>query len=205
MWQIFKRGNGTTATNKARQNIPPLQRTVGQVTALETLQKYGLKMDVKSIRERLYNPDNYFRELKTTLSNTIDGTIKAMNAEDIVHDADLALLCELAEKGEIIINETPASVLAELECQRTHFEAHGASTGGIDLIENYIRELIVKAEKTKEVYILMSPEGGICLRLNGVGTCYDSLAVAEKAVESKNKWSKKKGYGVFELVTLEVK
>lgn len=67
---------------------------------LETLQKYGLKTDVKSIRERLYNPDNYFRELKITFSNTIDGTIKAINAEDIVHDADLALLCEMAEKGE---------------------------------------------------------------------------------------------------------
>ena len=71
-----------------------------EMTALETLQKYGLKTDVKSIRERLYNPDNYFLELKITFSNTIDGTIKAINAEDIVHDADLALLCELAEKGE---------------------------------------------------------------------------------------------------------
>jgi hypothetical protein len=70
------------------------------MTPLETLAKYGLKTDVKSIRERLYNPDNYFRELKITFSNTIDGTIKAMNAEDIVHDADLSLLCSLAEKGE---------------------------------------------------------------------------------------------------------
>jgi len=70
------------------------------MTPIETLQKYGLKTDVKSVKERLYNPDNYFRELKTTLSNTIDGTIKAINAEDIVHDADLALLCEMAEKGE---------------------------------------------------------------------------------------------------------
>ena len=70
------------------------------MTALETLQKYGLKTDVKSIKERLYNPDNYFRELKITFSNTIDGTIKAINAEDIVHDADLSLLCEMAEKGE---------------------------------------------------------------------------------------------------------
>jgi hypothetical protein len=71
-----------------------------EMTALETLQKYGLKTDVKSIRERLYNPDNYFLELKITFSNTIDGTIKAINAEDIVHDADLSLLCEMAEKGE---------------------------------------------------------------------------------------------------------
>ena len=70
------------------------------MTPLETLQKYGLKTDVKSIRERLYNPDNYFLELKITFSNTIDGTIKAINAEDIVHDADLSLLCEMAEKGE---------------------------------------------------------------------------------------------------------
>ena len=70
------------------------------MTPLETLQKYNLKTDVKSIRERLYNPDNYFLELKITFPNTIDGTIKAINAEDIVHDADLALLCELAEKGE---------------------------------------------------------------------------------------------------------
>ena len=71
-----------------------------EMTPLETLQKYGLKTDVKSVKERLYNPDNYFRELKITFSNTIDGTIKAMNAEDIVHDADLSLLCSLAEKGE---------------------------------------------------------------------------------------------------------
>ena len=81
------------------------------MTALETLAKYGLKSDVKSIRERLYNPDNYFLELKITFSNTIDGTIKAINAEDIVHDADLSLLCSLAEKGEALETPKPVKVV----------------------------------------------------------------------------------------------
>ena len=57
----------------------------------------------------------------------------------------------------------------------------------------------------KEVYIILSPSGGISLSLNsGEGTCYQDLSKAEEALKSKNEWSKSKGYGVYELVTLKV-
>ena len=57
----------------------------------------------------------------------------------------------------------------------------------------------------KEVYIIMSPSGGISLDIStSKGTCYEDLEVAEKELEATNKWSRSKGYGVYELITLEV-
>jgi hypothetical protein len=57
-----------------------------------------------------------------------------------------------------------------------------------------------------EVYIILSPEGCISLQLgSGNGTCYANKEKAEEALKSKNQWSASKGYGVYELVTLEVK
>jgi len=57
--------------------------------------------------------------------------------------------------------------------------------------------------KVKEVYIIMSPGGGIGLDISsGHGKCYTDFEEAKKALESKNEWSKPRGYGVYELVTL---
>jgi hypothetical protein len=57
----------------------------------------------------------------------------------------------------------------------------------------------------KEVYIIMSPSGGISLDIStSKGTCYEDLEVAEKELEATNRWSRNKGYGVYELVTLKV-
>lgn len=68
------------------------------------------------------------------------------------------------------------------------------------VVEQYIEQ-----QPTKEVYIIISPEGRISLGLgSGKGTCYSDLDVAEKALKSKNEWSKPRGYGVYQLVTLEV-
>jgi len=58
--------------------------------------------------------------------------------------------------------------------------------------------------KMKKVYIIMSSEGGILLNFQGVGTCYSDIKKSKEALKSKNEWSKSKGYGVYELVTLEV-
>ena len=116
------------------------------MTPFETLQKYNLKTDVKSIRERLYNPGNYFRELKITFPNTIDGTIKAMNTEDIVHDADLALLCELAEKGEELeeIKKIPHIQEAVLIPE---------ANAKILVLETELREIKKRAEERRKEFV----------------------------------------------------
>lgn len=55
------------------------------------------------------------------------------------------------------------------------------------------------------VYAILSPEGGIALNIcTGKGTVYADKTKAEEALRRKNEWSKIKGYGVYELVELEV-
>ena len=57
----------------------------------------------------------------------------------------------------------------------------------------------------KSVYIIVSPEGGIGINMfTGRGTVYANKEQAEEALKSKNKWASAKGYGVYELVELEV-
>lgn len=57
----------------------------------------------------------------------------------------------------------------------------------------------------KEVYIIMSPGGGISLDISSnKGTCYEDLEQAKKELELTNKWSRVKGYGVYQLITLKV-
>ena len=69
------------------------------MTALETLQKYGLKTDVKSIRERMLKND-YFSIVYGS-DVTTDRHVSSVKKEaDNLHTADLSLLCSLAEKGE---------------------------------------------------------------------------------------------------------
>lgn len=58
----------------------------------------------------------------------------------------------------------------------------------------------------KEVYIIISPEGTIGYNIfTGKGTVYADKQKAEEALKSKNEWSKTKGYGIYSLMTLEVK
>lgn len=57
----------------------------------------------------------------------------------------------------------------------------------------------------KSVYIIVSPEGGIAINIfTGKGTVYANKAQAEKALKSKNEWASTKGYGIYELVELEI-
>lgn len=57
----------------------------------------------------------------------------------------------------------------------------------------------------REVYIIVSPEGGIsCNIFTGKGTVYTDLQKAKEELKSKNEWSKVKSYGIYELMTLEV-
>ena len=59
--------------------------------------------------------------------------------------------------------------------------------------------------KMKEVYIIMSPSGSISLSISDdKGTCYTDYEEAKRALESKNRWSESKGYGVYELISLNV-
>lgn len=58
----------------------------------------------------------------------------------------------------------------------------------------------------KEVYIIMSPDGGISYNIfTGKGTVYADKQKAEEALKSKNEWSKIKGYGTYSLMALEIK
>lgn len=57
----------------------------------------------------------------------------------------------------------------------------------------------------KEVYIIVSPDGGISYNIfNGKGTVYADRKKAEEALKSKNEWSRAKGYGPYNLMSLEV-
>lgn len=57
----------------------------------------------------------------------------------------------------------------------------------------------------KEVYIIISPEGGVGYNIfTGKGTAYSDKEKAEKALESKNEWSRVRGYGAYKLMTFEV-
>lgn len=57
----------------------------------------------------------------------------------------------------------------------------------------------------KEVYLIMSPSGHILIDITtNKGICYECLEVAEKACESKNRWSAVRGYGTYVLLPLVV-
>lgn len=59
--------------------------------------------------------------------------------------------------------------------------------------------------KVENVYIIVSAGGGIALNIcTGKGTVYNDKAKAEEALRRKNEWAKTKGYGIYELVELEV-
>lgn len=78
------------------------------MTALETLQKYGLKTDVKSIRERTGKSYSDLlvkfiieqKEPQSVLGINYDSAFRKRWEE--IKSADLSLLCSLAEKGEQI-------------------------------------------------------------------------------------------------------
>lgn len=57
----------------------------------------------------------------------------------------------------------------------------------------------------KSVYIIVNQDGGIGYNMfTGKGTVYADKEKAEEALQSKNNWSKAKGYGKFELMELVV-
>lgn len=56
-----------------------------------------------------------------------------------------------------------------------------------------------------KVYIIMSPHGTIDLNMFTLeGECYLDLKQAQKALYDKNVWSKARGKGIYELITLNV-
>lgn len=57
----------------------------------------------------------------------------------------------------------------------------------------------------KEVYIIISPDGGVGYNMfTGKGTAYSDKDKAQKALDDQNDWSRAKGYGTFSLMTFEV-
>lgn len=57
----------------------------------------------------------------------------------------------------------------------------------------------------KEVYIIISPDGGVGYNMfTGKGTAYSDKDKAKKALDDKNDWLKEKGCGTFSLMTFEV-
>lgn len=57
----------------------------------------------------------------------------------------------------------------------------------------------------KEVYIIISPEGGVGYNMfTGKGTAYSDKETAKKELEIKNSWSMARGYGIYKLMTFEV-
>lgn len=58
----------------------------------------------------------------------------------------------------------------------------------------------------KEVYIIISPDGSVGYNMfTGKGTAYSDKEKAKKALNDKNDWSRVKGYGLYVLMTFEVK
>lgn len=58
----------------------------------------------------------------------------------------------------------------------------------------------------KEVYIIISPEGGVGYNIfTGKGKAYSDKEKAKKVLNDKNDWSRAKGYGLYVLMTFEVK
>lgn len=58
----------------------------------------------------------------------------------------------------------------------------------------------------KEIYIIISPDGSVGYNMfTGKGTAYSDKEKAKKALNDKNDWSRVKGYGLYVLMTFEVK
>jgi len=70
------------------------------MTPFETLQKYNLKTDVKSIRERLQGNVSYFDGIVISVVRMAIDDTSLQDVQHLCQNADLALLCSLAEKGE---------------------------------------------------------------------------------------------------------
>jgi hypothetical protein len=119
------------------------------MTPLETLQKYGLKTDVKSIRERtgksysdlLVKFITEQKEPQSMLGINYDSAFRHRWEE--IKNADLALLCELAEKGERLEKVVKDS--------RSAYQEQANISGGLKKVEYNIAvavldEIITEAE-----------------------------------------------------------
>ena len=123
------------------------------MTPLETLAKYGLKTDVKSIRERVFlNVEkrfSYSEFLIKWLQNIhgvhvqipIDSDFR--HAWEEIKNADLTLLCSLAEKGERLEKVVKDS--------RSAYQEQANISGGLKKVEYNIAvavldEIITEAE-----------------------------------------------------------
>lgn len=80
-----------------------------------------------------------------------------------------------------------------------------------DMGETKIPIILVKSllqtpssDEIEEVYMIMSPGGGFLMDFSGNGMCYKDLEFAQLQLKSKNEWSKTKGYGTYQLVTLKI-
>ena len=94
--------------------------------------------------------------------------------------------------------------LGEVEIVKDRFVYHKPEYS--KLVKHLVNFQNTPIFELKTVYIIMSPGGGIGLDIStSKGECYTDLVKAEKELKSKNEWSKSKGYGTYELVTLEVK
>ena len=77
------------------------------MTALETLQKYGLKTDLESVKDRMNHPQGNYWTIAITSPHAKDEHPDHDSDEHYwrwearsLYVADLSLLCSLAEKGE---------------------------------------------------------------------------------------------------------
>lgn len=105
------------------------------MTAKETLEKYGLATDVKSIKKRIiYQPSSYI------VSGSYAEKERNIIAETLKY-ADLSLLCELAEKGE----RYDKAVKKELENAQSFIKFDGQK-GQAVAIEYILKAIITEAE-----------------------------------------------------------
>ena len=77
------------------------------MTPLETLQKYGLKTDLESVKDRMNHPQGNYWTIAITSEHAKDEHPYHDSDEQYwrwearsLYVADLTLLCSLAEKGE---------------------------------------------------------------------------------------------------------
>ena len=115
------------------------------MTTLETLAKYGLKTNVKAIKERI---------LKLLLLHDVDEDVVWYNVELTGKQANevqniILLLCSLAEKGERYekaVKEKVESAIYTLENVDDDIEERNYYTGRKEMAEELLDEIITEAE-----------------------------------------------------------
>jgi len=121
------------------------------MTALETLTKYGLKTDVKSVRERI-KANEYQYIAQEVCDEHTPQSARLWGISSELRTADLSLLCSLAEKRERY-EKAVKKAKEKVESERytlanvdDDIEEINYYTGRKEMAEELLDEIITEAE-----------------------------------------------------------